>query len=176
MFKLVIALLIITIVISINIAYGANYLEKRLRVIDNLNQDEVFGSKSQPSLLITFTPGRDFPGLPNTGDYALVVDVDSDGDFDDEPLTSYVIKPDKKVGVATRGVTELIEWNITKTLSNLGDGSYEIAVVIDKVCDGKIDWSGEIDLDVARFTIDRVLTITEVDADPKVFFTKWRWY
>lgn len=167
--SIVISITIILVISIFNIVYAANYFEKRLRVIDNLNQDEVFGSKNQSSLLITFTPGRDFPALPDTGDYALIVDVNGDGDFDDEPLTSYVVKPDKKVGVATRGVTELIDWNITKTLSNLGDGSYELAVVIDNVCDGKIDWNGEIDLDFAKFTIDRVLTITDVDADPKVF-------
>ncbi len=168
MLKSIVVSITIVLVISIfNIAYSASYLEKRLRVIDNLNQDEVFGSKNQPSLFITFTLGRDFPD--STGDYALIVDVDGDGDFDDEPFTSYVVKPDTKVGVAKRGSTELVEWNITKTLSSLGDGTYEIAVVIDKLCDGKIDWSGEIDIDVARFTIDRILTITDVDADPKVF-------
>ena len=98
-------------------------------------QDEVFGGSEQPRLIITFTPGDD---LVQDGDYAVIVDVDGDGDFNDEPESSYIATDTAKANDAVS-----VEWNINNKLQSLNDDDYDIAVIIDNLDDGEINWGDE---------------------------------
>lgn len=138
----------------------AGLFEEKLQVIDSEYQDEVFGGSKQSTLIISFTPGDD---LAADGDYAVIVDVDDDGDFDDEPSASYIA-----TGTATPDTAVSLSWNINSKLSSLNDGDYDIAVVIDETADGDIDWDNADD-DTENFTLDRTLEITEVAVVPEIF-------
>lgn len=122
--KLTIAIFCMIALIFISKFSEANsFFKKEPYIIDSTYQDTTFGGKNQLSLTITFTPGDQ---LIDPGDYAVIVDVDGDGDFSDEPATSYV-----ETGTATPDKPTLVIWDISKSLSSLRDGTYYIGVVID---------------------------------------------
>jgi flagellar hook assembly protein FlgD/methionine-rich copper-binding protein CopC len=166
MSKLAIVSIAFVLVFSLTASIGMadNFFAENLDVIDSAYQDTVFGgrnlSNQQQNLIISFTPGDD---LTVTGDYAVIVDVDKDGDFSDEPGTSYIEKGD-----AVPNTAKTITW----AGSSLPDGRYELAVVIDDKKNGSIDWSdGTVnrDQDTENITLDKTLSVTEVTADPITF-------
>jgi len=174
MSKLTIASIAFILVFSLttSIAGAANFFTGRLSVIDSDYQDTVFGGRNLQSqrqnLLITFTPDN-LPAPDEVGDYAVIVDVNGDGDFSNEPDSSYIDK-----GEAKNGVTKIITWDVGSKLSSLPDGRYRLAVVIDDTKDNpaNIDWSASSvhrDQETADVTIDKTLTITELAADPVLF-------
>ncbi|HGE72111.1 TPA: hypothetical protein ENX78_14835, partial [Candidatus Poribacteria bacterium] len=170
MSKITITLVAFLLVFSLtaSIATAVDFFAEKLSVIDSAYQDTVFGGKNlsnqRQNLIISFTPGDD---LTDTGDYAVIVDVDKDGDFNDEPDTSYVDKGD-----AVPNTPKTITWDASTKLTSLADGKYKIAVIIDDKKNGKIDWSDpavKIDKEVKDFTLDKTLSVTEVTADPLTF-------
>lgn len=170
MSKITITLVAFLLVFSLtaSIATAVDFFAEKLSVIDSAYQDTVFGGKNlsnqRQNLIISFTPGDD---LTDTGDYAVIVDVDKDGDFNDEPDTSYVDKGD-----AVPNTPKTITWDASTKLTSLADGKYKIAVIIDNKKNGKIDWNDpavKIDKEVKDFTLDKTLSVTEVTADPLTF-------
>jgi len=149
--KTVIAYLALALIFGLAISIAeAGLLEEDLQVIDNEYQDEVFGGSEQPTLIITFTPGDD---LVDNGDYAVIVDADDDGDFDDEPNSSYI-----ETGTAVPDSPRSVTWSINSKLSSLKDGNYDIAVVIDNLPNGKIDWGDEVSL----FSVTDATEVTNI--------------
>jgi len=141
---------------------GADLFEEGLQIIDNEYQDKVFGGDEQQELIITFIPDLNHDAGEDDGkdgDYAIIVDVDDDGDFNDDDI---IVQ-----GNAVNGTLVTYRMNRSK-LSGIADGKYELAVVIDDIANGKIDWGDEDD-DTENFTLDRTLTITEVAVDPETF-------
>ncbi len=134
--KVVIVLILaLTFSLATSIA-ESGLIDERLQVIDSQYQDNVFGGANQPTLRITFVPGND---LVDNGNYAVIVDVDGDGNVNDEPNSSYV-----ETGAAIPNASKLVTWNINEKLTSLKEGSYQIFVVIDNLPNGTIDWGEEV--------------------------------
>ncbi|MGB9596335.1 MAG: Ig-like domain-containing protein, partial [Candidatus Poribacteria bacterium] len=170
MSKITITLVVFLLVFSLtaSIASAVDFFAEKLSIIDSAYQDTVFGGKNlsnqRQNLIISFTPGDD---LVADGDYAIIVDVDKDGDFNDEPDSSYIDKGD-----AVPNSAKVVTWDAGTKLSSLADGKYDLAVIIDDKKNGKIDWSDNTvkkDQEKKSFTLDKTLSVTEVTADPITF-------
>jgi len=158
MSKLITASIAFVLVFSLtaSIAGAASiFFEERLTVTNNTDQRTIGTGQS---LNITFTPGRD---LAADGHYAVIVDANKNGDFDDDAVI--------KEGKATIG--QSISVNLSSgdlTSHNIKDGDYRLAVVI---FDGdKVDWTLTWDDDTQNIILDTsVPTVTEFTADPNPF-------
>lgn len=156
MSKLITASIAFVLIFSLtaSIAGAANFFEESLSVTNNTDQETIGTGQN---LNITFTP----KDLTADGHYAVIVDVNENGDYDDDP----VIKEGKAVNSQSTSVT-LVANDLTSR--NIKDGDYRLAVVI---FDGdKVDWTLDFDSDTASIILDTsVPTVTEFTADPNPF-------
>ena len=161
--KTVIVFLAFTLVfcLAASIAGADNFFEEKVEVIDSKYQDDIFGGGDQDELLISFTPGDDLThdageADGTDGDWAIIVDADNDGDFNDDAVLA--------TGEAESD--SAVTYRLSKSqLGDLPDGDYEVAVIIDNVANGRIDWDGEITGEVLDllFRIKDEYQITLVD-------------